>query len=109
MYLVETPLSIGQCSGTWSTWGDRDDPGGVGDWETLNYRKDVVCEKPTAVEARIVSSEEMVTSQNVKLTLQGLICKNEDQSLNEWCLDYEVRFCCDETGKNPLSTFTNDY
>ena len=109
MYLGETQLSIGKCSGTWSTWGDRDNPSGVGDWETLNYRKDV-CEKPIAVEARIVSSQIMVTSQNVQFSLTGLVCTNENQPAGEYCLDYEVRYCCpfpDKPGFNPGKFINN--
>ena len=106
MYLVETPLSIGKCSGTWSTWDDRDNPSGTGDWENLVDRHDVeqICENPIAVEARIVSSQIMVTSQNVQLTLAGLVCKNENQPAGEYCLDYEARFCCEKSGTRNLVT-----
>ena len=100
--LVETPLAIGVCYGSWSSWNDRDDPSGTGDWEILRDRYDAgsICEPQfvIGVEARILGSEEMVTtSQNVELTLTYFVCKNENQPAGEYCFDYEVRFCCDGT------------
>ena len=98
--LVATALSIGECSGTWSAWDDRDNPGGSGDWETLTSRHDAnqLCKQPIAVEARIVGSGGTVTTQNVQLTLLGLICQNKNQPFGENCLDYEVRLCCAKSG-----------
>ena len=92
----EITLDIGQCGGTWSSWDDRDQPSGTGDWELLDYRSDAsdICTNPVAAQGRIVGQTDMVTSQMVQLTLNGLICKNADQSTHESCLDYEARFCC---------------
>ena len=61
------------------------------------------------MEARILGSEELVTKQNVELTLTRLVCLNENQPSGEYCFDYEVRFCCHEIGENTLSTFINNY
>ena len=100
MNLAATQLSIGECSGTWSSWNNRDNPGATGDWELLTSRHDAneLCEHPMASQARIKGSGKTVTTQNVQLTLTGLICVNENQPSGENCLDYEARFCCDPAG-----------
>ena len=91
-----TPLQVGQCTGTWSQWDDRDNPSGTGDWEQIQYRHDVdsLCEKPSAVQARVVESGALETTQNVELDLNGFVCQNNDQ-IGEMCWDYEVRVCCE--------------
>ena len=95
-------LSIGKCSGTWSAWYDRDDPGWFGDYEILHHLKhhdaNKLCENPIAAEARIKGSDKTVTTQNVQLTLKGFTCKNILQQWGKMCSDYEVRFCCDKSG-----------
>ena len=92
-------MELGYCNGTWSSWDDRDDPSATGDWELLHLRQDVdkLCKEPTGVQARIIGTGAMTTTQNVALSLQGLSCENDNQPLGEWCHDYEVRFCCENT------------
>jgi len=74
-------LVIGECNGTWSSWDDRDDPSATGDWELLHLRHDAkeLCTEPTAVEARVVGTTQMTTTQNVALSLTGLSCQNDNQ------------------------------
>ena len=101
-------MSIGTCeqNSGWSTWDDRDDPSATGDWELLHLRHDArdLCAKPTGAEARIIGNSDLVTSQNVLLTLEGFICQNNNQQSNEGCLDYEVRFCCASTTELEIGT-----
>ena len=100
MYLGSTKLSVGECLGTWSSWFDRDDPSGTGDYEILSKLHDnkKLCDNPIAVEGRIKGSGETVTTQNVELTRTGLICRNNKQPVGKHCFDYEARFCCDKSG-----------
>ena len=49
-----------------------------------------ICLNPIATQGRIKESNQMETSQNVQIDLNGLHCRNDDQQ----CHDYEVRFCC---------------
>ena len=53
-----------------------------------------MCSNPTGVQGRISETNEMVTSQNVQIDLNGLKCLHADQSVDQ-CVDYEVRFCCE--------------
>ena len=100
-------LSIGKCTGTWSSWNDRDDPSGKGDYE-IHSKQHKLCENAIAVEGRIRSSGEIVTTQNVELTLKGLYCKNYEQPREKKCFDYEVRFCCPKkSGINDKGTNYN--
>lgn len=103
-------LTFGKCTGTWSSWGDRDNPGGTGDHEFLDKRHDTnqLCEHPIALEGRIKGSEETVTTQNVKLSLKGLHCKNNKQGRGKNCFNYEVRFCCDESGDIISNSVSNE-
>jgi len=100
---VFTKLSAGECSGEWSSWNDRDNPSGTGDWELVHLRADYkeLCKAPTAAEGRIVSTGAMATTEVVDFTVNGLICKNSDQH-DKSCLDYEVRFCCRGMFMTPL-------
>ena len=99
LYIISetTELDIGTCdeqTSTWSSWNDRDDPSATGDWELLHLRPDAhrLCEAASGVQARVVGSLDMTTTQTVSLTLVGLSCINVQQA--DGCLDYEVRFCC---------------
>merc|ERR1712130_860200 len=92
-----TSLEVGTCTGQWSSWDDRDNPSGTGDWEQIQFRHDAdsLCENPSAVQARVVEKGALETTQNVQLDLNGFVCQNNDQ-FGEMCWDYEVRVCCEE-------------
>lgn len=89
------------CHGEWTTWFDRDNPGGNGDYETLrDLRKErtlELCVSPSVIDARVVrlhtnwyqSGDAVTVSQT-----SGLSCVNRHQKQKRLCKDYEVRFCC---------------
>ena len=95
-YSEVTTLEVGTCTGQWSTWDDRDNPSGTGDWEQIQFRHDAdsLCDNPSAVQARVVETGAMETTQNVQIDLNGLVCQNNNQ-VGEMCWDYEVRVCCE--------------
>jgi mucin-like protein len=102
------------CPCTWSAWLDRDDPGGVGDFETLaDLVKEgkIKCRRPLAVQCRYKGGAlwgYMVASYTMPptpppgytcITNQGGICTNSKTKppgtqSNPSCKDSEVRFCC---------------
>jgi hypothetical protein len=89
----------------WSSWLDRDAPGGTGDWET---RADftvaqVGCASPVAIDARTLSGVPWQSTGEV-LTVSpsvGLICLNASQP-DGVCQDYQVRFGCGSLDWSPL-------
>ncbi|XP_070578630.1 mucin-5AC-like [Ptychodera flava] len=89
-----------ECSGTWTSFYDRDDPSGTGDWEDLaNLRREnagAICRDPLAVYAETVDGvSASETGENFESydTEDGFICRNTDQSDGS-CRDYKVKFCC---------------
>jgi len=99
-----TDLTIGTCTGKWSSWKDLDNPSGNADNEQLQWmqylfpssEKRDLCSYPLAVEARIIGTTILATNENVEFSLGGLLCRNSDQPKGG-CSDYEVRFCCKTT------------
>ncbi|CAI5782741.1 Uncharacterized protein PODLI_1B026164 [Podarcis lilfordi] len=98
--LLLTVLVLPACASTCTTrWFDRDDPSGVGDFETLaDLRKEYpmdICPKPTGIEAQTVegtpasSTGQIFHPFNPK---EGFACVNKEQKY--FCLDYKVRFTC---------------
>nr|CAB3262591.1 uncharacterized protein LOC100180679 [Phallusia mammillata] len=88
----------------WTPFLDHDDPGLYGDYETLPQLQaiypELICNKPFAVEARLVNGESYVLGeQDIVLSeTGGLRCDNsEDQR----CFDYEIRFCCPADNFDP--------
>lgn len=86
-------------TGTWTSWLNRDEPGGSGDWETLaDFPVSSVCNgaAPAGIECRTadggidwsLAGEAYTCAPTI-----GGVCINTDQSDSE-CLDYEVRFLC---------------
>ncbi|XP_016315950.1 uncharacterized protein LOC107668550, partial [Sinocyclocheilus anshuiensis] len=83
------------CSKCRTPWLDRDDPSGVGDYETLSlllikYPLQV-CPKPIAIEVTSISGTPALPPGNIFVgydPLQGFECKNGA------CEDYMVRFTC---------------
>lgn len=78
----------------WTAWLDRDDPGGSGDYETLNdfVRDGTVCASPAEIECRVRgrSEQKSLGRSYICDETKGGICKNGKQL----CADYEVRFLC---------------
>ncbi|XP_035690117.1 mucin-5AC-like [Branchiostoma floridae] len=102
-YEVRFCCPIPDCpGGSWTTWFDRDNPGGVGDWEALVHLRPEnpgqICSNPTAVHARVISTqvEASLTGQVIHWydTTNGFACVNRQQNDGDRCLEYEVRFCC---------------
>lgn len=91
---VEAPTS-------WTSWLNRDLPGGAGDYESRSlFPANQVCAAPTAVQARIRGTTTIFVPGNAtphKLSnfspLDGLVCQNAQQTAGT-CGDYEVRFNC---------------
>lgn len=93
----ECPV-LGQTA-TWTTWFDRDNPSGFGDYETLvDLIKEgkPICQKPMGVECQTLSGipasatgEIVIFSPSV-----GCYCKNADQPDKKCDYDYQVRFKC---------------
>ena len=81
----------------WTDWLDFDNPGGNGDYETLDLHQtnNNVCTAPVDIECRVVSTsaDASTTGQTVTCTpQQGFSCVNAQNT--GVCLDYEVRFLC---------------
>ncbi|XP_017267560.1 cartilage intermediate layer protein 2 [Kryptolebias marmoratus] len=85
----------------WTKWFNRDNPGGPGDWETLEKLRaeypGQICRRPLDIEAvtaaRHIPAE--ITQQKFYAynTKTGFICRNQDQK-QDMCFDYKVRFRC---------------
>jgi len=81
-------------------WLDRDNAGGVGDYETYVNFVPIPCGHGSAVGAECRRRSDQVASSNTgqvfvsghDCTAAGLACKNNDNISS--CADYEVRFCC---------------
>jgi mucin-like protein len=108
----------GDCPCTWSGWLDRDDPSGVGDFETLvdfAKEKKAPCLRPTAVQCRYKEDKKQWGHQTLPLgpaptpvgytcTVSGPgaggVCQNAKtkppatKTNPVTCRDSEVRFCC---------------
>ncbi|KAK7132370.1 hypothetical protein R3I93_018808 [Phoxinus phoxinus] len=87
------------CSKCRTPWFDRDNPGGVGDFETLSLTLIAyplqVCAQPIAIEVTTVSGTPVLPGSNFQVydPLQGFECVNAPQS--GWnCQDYKVRYTC---------------
>lgn len=82
----------------WTGWIDRDNPGGTGDFETL---QDIVnsgqgCAQPFDIQCQTLTGQDWKTTGQVYTctTSQGGVCVNAQQPAGSQCLDYRVRFCC---------------
>ncbi|XP_051516030.1 uncharacterized protein si:dkey-205h13.2 [Myxocyprinus asiaticus] len=88
------------CSSCRTSWIDRDNPGGLGDYETLvdiqtTYPQQV-CSQPIAIEVSTISGTPALQTGNVFQVYnptQGFACVNAQQS-GGFCQDYKVRFTC---------------
>ncbi|XP_070578632.1 uncharacterized protein [Ptychodera flava] len=91
---------VPECSGTWTSFYDRDNPSGTGDWESLNSLQSEnpgeICDNPTAVYAETVTGVPAELTGEVFQsydTVNGFICVSADQT-DKTCHDYRVNFCC---------------
>uniref|UniRef100_A0A673N032 Si:dkey-205h13.2 n=1 Tax=Sinocyclocheilus rhinocerous TaxID=307959 RepID=A0A673N032_9TELE len=81
-------------------WFDRDNPGGLGDYETLSLTLITyplqVCAQPIAIEVATISGTPVLPPGNnfqVFDPLQGFECVNNQQG-GGVCQDYKVRYTC---------------
>lgn len=87
------------CSICRKPWIDRDDPSGVGDYETLTdilaENPQQACPQPIAIEVATISGTTVMPTGNnfVYDPLQGFSCMNTQQTGGA-CQDYMVRFTC---------------
>ena len=83
----------------WTQWYDRDDPSVTGDWEARVDHGDV-CFGGTVLSYEAKTLGGTPASQTGEtffiLGLDGLVCRNADQSDGS-CLDYKVRYFCKTT------------
>ncbi|CAH1797606.1 unnamed protein product, partial [Owenia fusiformis] len=91
---------------SWSSWIDRDDASGTGDWEDRENLENglgasMPCQNPIAIGCRTVgthipaSKTNQVFMTTADCSVQGgLVCRNSDQTGGFGCLDYEVRYLC---------------
>ena len=97
--------NVSECA-SWSAWKNWDTPAGTGDKEIpINANLPDNCKK-TAIQGRIVENNEMITSQKVQISLEGLTCLNANQ-IGDDCVDYEVRLCCEGKLNSVFERFTN--
>ena len=108
MLLASNPPT---CNGTWTKYFDLDDSGEKGDFEQLCHLREIfpdqICEHPTLADARIVGTDthHPIPGQLASLSAHdGFSCKNSHQLFGK-CMDYEVRFCCQEGTKNVVCLF----
>lgn len=85
-------------SGSWTSWFDRDAPGGVGDYETLEAFKNEgypVCASPIGVQCQTLNGVDWTQTGEVYTCTPsaGGYCVNSQQPDGS-CLDYRVRFLC---------------
>ncbi|XP_054603973.2 cartilage intermediate layer protein 1-like [Nothobranchius furzeri] len=85
----------------WTSWYDRDNPDGTGDWEDLKHLRmenpGEICAGPVDIQAVTVvgnvPAEDTGQQFYAYNTQIGFICLNEDQEFGR-CRDYKVRFRC---------------
>jgi hypothetical protein len=78
----------------WTSWLNLDQPGGVGDFETLEAAvQRGVCPEPTAIQCRAADGRDWSTTGQVYTCDRqtGGVCRNGRRQI---CLDYEVRYLC---------------
>lgn len=87
-----------ETQGNWTRWLNRDNPGGSGDYETLNdfLKEGMACQEPLAIECQTLNGKPWKTTEQVYTcdAARGGICQNSKQSNGGRCLDYRVRFLC---------------
>ena len=66
-------------------------------WD-LGFQKNPIPTLLLMVQARIISTQSIFTTEKVTIDGGGFVCKNSDQADNT-CSDYEMRMCCPAMGK----------
>ncbi|KAL1250060.1 hypothetical protein QQF64_021065 [Cirrhinus molitorella] len=91
------------CSKCRTSWFDRDNPSGLGDYETLSLTiityPQPVCAQPIAIEVTTISETPVLPTGNnfqVYDPLQGFECVNDQQD-GGVCQDYKVRYTLRES------------
>ena len=83
---------------TWTGWFDLDNPGGNGDYETIQaiVNSGQGCAQPQQIQCQTLSGQDWSTTGQVYTctTSQGGFCVNANQPQGAACLDYRVRLCC---------------
>jgi hypothetical protein len=108
-----------ECPCTWTSWLDRDDPSGVGDFEDLVNLVSKACKLPTAIQCRFKDDKKVWGHQTLPNpavntagpgyscmasgSSAGGICQNAKTKppgtqSKPSCRDSEVRFCCAKEG-----------
>lgn len=87
----------------WTSWFDRDNPSGTGDWEDMKNLQiqypGKICNKPKYIEAARKKDNKPASETGQTFLMynptEGFVCKNDMNKGN--CDDYKVRFgcCCD--------------
>jgi len=94
-----TITSSAYCAGfQWTDWLDRDDPGGIGDFENLSafIITGESCEFPKAIKCKTLAGADYHSTGQIYTcnAVDGGICRNLEQPTGETCLDYKVKFLC---------------
>ena len=85
---------------TYTSWLDRDNPSGSGDYENRSlFPAASVCAAPSGARARIKGTATIYTPMDTRPEVlsysqqHGLSCANSNQT-DAYCEDYEVKFLC---------------
>jgi hypothetical protein len=91
-----TVTVTGASTGTWTGWLNRDNAGGVGDFETLADFLQVgkACPHPIDIRCQTLTGVDWTQTGQVYTcnTTVGGVCRNDQNSRP--CLDYRVNFLC---------------
>ncbi|XP_077396775.1 mucin-5AC-like [Festucalex cinctus] len=95
------PLNFCPIEECWTPWLDRDNPSGLGDFETLpDLHKEnpwKICKHPIQIEVQTTSGNSLGSTGDVIYAADtdvGFVCRNCDQPEGSHCTDYQVRFLC---------------
>ncbi|XP_013398042.1 mucin-5AC [Lingula anatina] len=85
----------------WTSWRDRDNPSGSGDFEYVGKRGHNPCSgrEPIDIQCRVKATKQRWYTAGQKIRAKctpsgGLVCVNRDQPNGQLCKDYEIRFLC---------------
>ncbi|XP_013401812.1 cartilage intermediate layer protein 1-like [Lingula anatina] len=85
----------------WTSWLDRDNPSGNGDYEHVGTTGHNPCsnKEPIDIQCRVRVTKKPwdQTGQRIRVKCtpsEGFACVNSDQPPGQNCYDYEVRFLC---------------
>jgi hypothetical protein len=103
LFSFNSPMTGNVVAGTWTTWYDRDDASGSGDYEELSKHGDVCGDVPiTGIECQTTDGVDYKTAgQKVTCDMtKGFACissNNGGSMFNPTCEDYKVRYKCGES------------